>query len=99
MPTLERRVCALESASPSADELTIIWRIVSPGRLDDEIYGLRDDDGSLWTRLPEETEQELIDRATIAVQRSQRGVARLMTAERSNPAVAAVESVHRANKR
>lgn len=80
MPSsLERRLSALESASPSADKLTLIRRFVSPGQLDSEIYGLRDDDGNLWARLPGETEQELIDRATIAVKRSPWGVASLIT--------------------
>lgn len=78
MPTLERRVSALESANPPADELTIIRRIVSPGQLDAEVHGLRDDGGNLWLRLPGEIEQDLIDRASQEVTRSPWGVARLI---------------------
>lgn len=78
MHPLDRRIAALEQANPPEQELTIIHRIVSPGHLDAEIYRLRDDDGKLWTRLPGETEQELIDRASLEAKRSPWGVARLI---------------------
>lgn len=78
MPTLEHRVSALESANPPADELTIIRHIVSPELANSEIHHLRDDDGKLWTRKPGETEQELIDRASLEVKRNAIGVARLI---------------------
>ena len=77
MPNLERRVCALEKASPTSEEITILRRIVSPGQPDGEIHSLRDGDGKLWTRLPGETEQEQIDRATLAVRRNEWGAALL----------------------
>ena len=63
-----------------ADQFTNIRRMISPGKLDAEIYSLRDDDGNFWTRQLGETEQELIDRASIEVKRSPWGVARLITA-------------------
>ena len=78
MQPIERRIAALEQANPPADELTIIFKSVSPGRLNAEIHRLRDDDGKLWTRLPGETEQELIDRASLEAKRSPWGVARLI---------------------
>lgn len=78
MQSLENRIAALETANPPADGFTIIRRIVSPGHLDAEIHRLRDDDGKLWTRLPGETEQELIDRASLEAKRSPWGVARLI---------------------
>jgi hypothetical protein len=78
MHPLEKRLAALESANPPANELTIIRRIVSPGHLDAEIHRLRGDDGELWTRKHGETEQELIDRASLEAKRSPWGVARLI---------------------
>ena len=77
MQRLEKRIAALEATSAPADDFTIIRRVVSPGHLDAEIHRLRDDDGKLWTRQPGETEQELIDRATLEVKRSPWGVASL----------------------
>ena len=77
--TLERRVCALERASPNNEPVTIIRRIVDPGRLDAEFHSLRADDGELWTRLPGETEQDLTDRASGEVRRNRMGIAILTT--------------------
>lgn len=79
MQNLEKRVAALELVNPPADDLTIIRRYVRPGHLDAEIYRLRDDDGTLWIRQPGETEQELIDRATLEVKRNALGIASLRT--------------------
>jgi hypothetical protein len=77
MQNIERRIAALEAKTAPADDLTIIRRFVSPGRLNGEITRLRDDDGNHWTRQTGETEQELIDRASLAVKRSPWGVASL----------------------
>lgn len=79
MQNLEKRIAALEVANPPADDMTIILRLVSPGQLDAEIYRLRADDGELWTRHPGETEQDLIDRASLEVKRNPWGFARLIT--------------------
>ena len=64
MKKFKRRVAALESTRPSADQFTIICRMGSPGQLDAEVYGLRSVDGNFWARLPGETKQGLIDRAS-----------------------------------
>ena len=77
MHSLEKRIAALERTNAPADEITIIRRFVSPGRLDAEIHRLRDNDGNLWTRQTGETEQELIDRASLEVKRTPWGVASL----------------------
>lgn len=77
MHTLEKRIAALEQANPPADEMTLIRRFVSPGNLDAETYRLRADDGQLWERLPGETEQALIDRASQEVKRNEWGVGSL----------------------
>lgn len=75
MLNFEKRIAALEATSAPADDLTIIRRFVSPGYLDEEITRLRDDDGRIWARQPGETEQELIDRASLDVKRNPWGVA------------------------
>lgn len=77
MQNLEKRIAALEATTAPADEITIIRKFVIPGHLDAEIYRLRDDDGKLWTRQTGESEQELIDRATLEVKRTPWGVASL----------------------
>ena len=75
MLNLEKRIAALEATTVPADDLTIIRHYVSPGHLDDEIFCLCDDDGNQWTRLPNETEQELKNRAITEVKRNAWGVA------------------------
>ena len=75
MLNLEKRIAALEGTTTPADEFTIIRHYVSPGHIDDEIFCLCDDDGNQWTRQPNETEQELKDRATKEVKRNAWGVA------------------------
>ncbi|MBP9061166.1 MAG: hypothetical protein KBF98_12730 [Rhodoferax sp.] len=64
MQNLDRRVSALEQATPTDDEITIIHRIVSPGHLDAEIDHIRDYDGNAWTRQPGESEAVFTNRAT-----------------------------------
>ena len=81
MQTLERRVCALEQANPSTAVNTIIVRFLSPADLEAEIHSLRAGDGELWARLPGETEQELIDRASGEVTRNGTGFAMLTMAD------------------
>ena len=77
MLNLEKRITALEATSAPADDLTIIRKLVRYGHLDAEIYRLCDDDGRVWTRQPSETEQELIDRASLEMKRNPWGVASL----------------------
>jgi hypothetical protein len=77
MGNLEKRIDALEAKTAPADELTIIRRFVRPGNLDGEVNRLRDDDGNQWTRQTGESEQELIDRASLEVKRSPWGAASL----------------------
>ncbi len=77
MQAIEKRIAALEQASPPADGMTIIHRIVKPGHLDAEIHRLRGDGGELWERLPGETEQAFIDRASGEAKRNEWGFAGL----------------------
>lgn len=77
MANLEKRIAALEATKAPADDLTIIRRYVSAANLNAEIHRLRDDEGKTWTRQPGETEQGLIDRASLEVKRTPWGVASL----------------------
>lgn len=77
MQNLEKRIAALELATPQADDLTVIRRYVRPGHLDDEIYLLTDSDGNAWTRQPNETEEAFIDRASKDVKRNAWGIGSL----------------------
>ena len=79
MQNLERRISALESANPLVDEMTLVIRFVAPGHLNAEIDGLRTNEGQRWERLPGESEQALVDRATREVERSQWGNAMLLS--------------------
>lgn len=81
MQTIEKRIAALEQASPPADGMVIIRRIVRPGHLDAEIHRLRGDGGELWERLPGESEPAFIDRASGEVKRNPWGCACLASEE------------------
>lgn len=85
MQNLDKRVAALESKSGQAENLTFIRHYVSAGHLDEEIYRLRDDYGNTWTRQPNETEQELKDRATKEVKRNPLGFAILTASDGAVP--------------
>jgi hypothetical protein len=74
MPSLENRIAALEVETSHAETLTIIRRFVSPGQPLSELRGLQDNDGNEWLRLPGETEQGLIDRASLQAWRNPWGV-------------------------
>lgn len=78
MNILERRLSALEQASPADRIDAIIHRIVTPGDLDAEAQTARGIDGGEWTRQSGETEDDLIDRALREVPRKVGGVARLI---------------------
>lgn len=67
MLNLEKRIAALEATTSTADDLTIIRHFVSPEHLDDETFCLCDSNNNQWTRQPNDTEQELKDRATTEV--------------------------------
>lgn len=81
MQPIEKRIAALEQASPAGEGRVIIRRFVSPGHLDAEIHRLRGDSGELWTRQPGETEQAFIDRASGEVKRNPWGCASLASEE------------------
>jgi hypothetical protein len=78
MHILERRISALEQASPAGRITAIIHRVVTPGDLDAEAQTAKGVDGGEWTRKLGETENDLIDRALREVSRNRHGVARLI---------------------
>ena len=77
MQKLENRISALEATNAPVNNMTIIRRFVSPGGCDGEIYRLRDNNDTLWTRHLGETEQELIERAAREVERNVLGISTL----------------------
>jgi hypothetical protein len=79
MRSLEKRIAALEVQAKPPEPLTIIRRFVSPGQPLPELQGLKDNEGSTeWQRQPGETEQSLIDRASLLCSRNSGGVASLV---------------------
>ena len=76
---LEKRVSALEKASPADRIDTIIRRIVTPGQLDDEISYAHDTHGHEWMRQPGETEDAFTERAAGEAKANMGGIKRLIT--------------------
>jgi hypothetical protein len=56
------------------DDLPIIVRYVTAGHLDDEVVRISDYKNRFWMRMPGESEQELIDRATREMPRNANGI-------------------------
>ena len=77
MRSLEKRIKALEVQTAPVEPLTIIRRVVAPGRPQTEIECLLDVNGNEWKRQPGETEQSLIDRASLECERNAVGIALL----------------------
>ena len=75
---LDSRLKALESRlSPSPELLTIVRTVVYPDGTQAEIQTLQDKKGNNWQLLPGETEQALIDRASLECALNAGGVASL----------------------
>jgi hypothetical protein len=68
MPTLEKRLEALEASAPPIVGRVTIVTFVKPGRVEWELRrictALAADEGQQWKREPGETERELRERAT-----------------------------------
>jgi len=78
MQTLDTRLTRLEQAQPLEEGLTIIRRLIAPGRLDAEIDFIEDGEGREWTRQPGEAEAAFIDRAASEAAGNSWGVKRLI---------------------
>lgn len=77
MQSLEKRIAALEVQTAPAEPLTIIRRLVAPGKPQTELECLRDSSCTEWRREPGESEQGLIARASLQCARNASGVASL----------------------
>jgi len=77
MQSLEKRIAALEAQTAPTEPLTIIRRLVAPGKPQTELEYLRDSNGTEWRREPGESEQGFIDRASLECARNAGGVASL----------------------
>jgi hypothetical protein len=77
MRSLEKRIAALEVQAKPPEPLTIIRRLVAPGKPQTELECLRESRGIEWRREPGESEQGLIDRASLHCVRNAGGVASL----------------------
>ena len=82
MPTLEKRVEALEQSVPRADTVTTIFLVPGTNQpTQREIRRVTGGNGQEWTRQPGETEEELFDRASREVTRSGLGCIALMAGD------------------
>ena len=77
MPSIEKRIAALEVQTEPPEPLTIIRLLVAPGKPQTEIECLRDVNGIEWQRQPGETEQSLIHPSLLCA-RNAGGVASLV---------------------
>lgn len=78
MPNLKARIAALEATNTKAKFVTVIRRMLTAGNAGAEIHDLSAEDGTRWTLQPGETEQELIERASLEVKRNSWGFACLV---------------------
>ena len=76
MQALEKRIAALEQASPQREEVIFIIS-GSLGEQDKELAYIHDNHENHWYRLPDETEREFRDRATSETPRNENQVAML----------------------
>jgi len=77
MQALEKRIVSLELKTSEQELFTIIRTFVVPGQIKREIERLTDARGAVWHRLPGESEQGLIDRASFECARNANGVSLL----------------------
>ena len=78
MPTIERRVAALEQRNGPTNQIGVIIRTVVSEDPGAELQTAVDYEGGSWVRLPHEDEDEFLDRACREAQRGPGGVARLL---------------------
>lgn len=76
MQNLEKRIAALEQASPEGEKVLFII-LVGMGEVGSEIVHIYDNHANQWNRLPGETEREFKDRATSETPRKENQVVML----------------------
>ena len=85
MQALEKRIAALEQASPQCKRVKVIFIIFgSLGEQDKELAYIHDNHENHWYRLPNETEEAFKERATSETPRNENQVAMLF-GETSRP--------------
>ena len=81
MPTLEKRLEALEANTPHIPDRVTLVTFVNPGEVDKEVQRICtapvSDEGQQWIREPGETEQEFRSRATREAPRNEYGASLL----------------------
>lgn len=75
--SIEKRIAALEQASTTNTDTVIFIILVGMGEAGKELVHIYDNYGNHWNREPNETEQELKDRATAETPRKENSVAML----------------------
>jgi hypothetical protein len=76
MQNLEKRIAALEQASPQTYSVVFVI-LTRLGEVDKELVHIYDSHNNQWHRKPNETEREFKDRATAETPRKENGVALL----------------------
>ena len=76
MQNLEKRIAALEQASPQTNCVVFII-LTGLGEVDKELVQIYDNHNNQWHRKLKETEREFRDRATAETPRKENGVALL----------------------
>ena len=74
MPSIDKRIAALEQKKAPTEQITIIRRIVWEAQESTEIKQLRDEHGASWSRGPSESEQSFIERVKNEAWRNEWGV-------------------------
>jgi len=74
LPSIDKRVAALEQKTARTEQVTIIRRIVWIGQQDAEIEQLRDERGMSWSRGQSESEQDFVERVKAEAWRNEWGV-------------------------
>ena len=74
MQNLEKRIAALEQASPQTYSVVFVI-LTGLGEVDKELVHIYDNHGNQWHRKPNETETEFKDRVKAGTPRNENGVA------------------------
>jgi hypothetical protein len=77
MSIIEARIATLERRSHYASKPILLSLYVDSLNPFGEVYELTDTTGNSWTRQPDESEEQFMDRACANVQRNASGVAHL----------------------
>lgn len=77
MQTLDKRISALEQASPTEDMVSTIFLVPLLKEGNAVLESIHDNHGNAWSRRPDETQEAFKDRATSDTPRKENRVALL----------------------